>query len=48
LGKFRDRKRKKERERELLIAYECISHVSITPNFPSGFNQEIVGDYVQI
>jgi hypothetical protein len=24
------------------------SHAPITPNFPSGFNREIVGDYVQI
>jgi hypothetical protein len=24
-----------------------MSHASITPNFPSGLNHEIVGDYVQ-
>ena len=24
------------------------SHAPITPNFPSGFNCEIFGDYVQI
>jgi hypothetical protein len=30
-----------------VMTYKCISHGPITPNFLSGSDREIVGDYVE-